>query len=104
MSGFSRRFASLVTLAGVVLAVGVPGTANAAVPKPSAAHGLQGSLDRLVAAGAPGAVVLVHEHGRTIRLAAGYANTRAKSPMRPSDRFRVGSVTKTFVATVILQL
>src|SRR3954453_10056417 len=102
----SRWFAPLVTLAGVVLAVGVPtatATANAAA-KPSAGRGLQRSLDRLVAAGAPGAVALVREHGRTIRLASGYADTRTKRSMRPSDRFRVGSVTKTFVATVILQL
>src|SRR3954465_3910271 len=41
---------------------------------------------------------------RTIRRAGGSAARRTKSPMRPSDRFRVGSITKTFVATVVLQL
>ena len=70
----------------------------------SLATGLKRSLDRLIASGAPGSVVLVREHGRTTRLAAGYADTRTKRRMRPSDRFRIGSVTKTFVATAILQL
>src|ERR671933_514608 len=90
----ARRLAAIVSLAGATLGVGVP-TAVAA---------LQRSLDRLVAAGAPGGVVLVRDHGRTTRLAAGYADSRTHRRMRPSDRFRVGSVTKTFVATAILQL
>jgi D-alanyl-D-alanine carboxypeptidase len=105
----ARRFAALATLAGVALTLGVV-TANAhaadarAATKSARAGQLQRSLDRLVAAGAPGAVALVREHGHTTRLAAGYANTRTRTRMRPSYRFRVGSVTKTFVATVILQL
>src|SRR5687768_16052686 len=65
---------------------------------------LQRALDQLVAAGAPGAVALVREGDRTIRLASGFANLKTKAPMRATDRFRVGSATKTFVATVVLQL
>jgi D-alanyl-D-alanine carboxypeptidase len=99
-----RRLAGLVTLAGVALTVGVSAAHATPASKPPLATAVKRSLDRLVAAGAPGAVALVREHGRTLRLAAGYANTRTKTRMRPSDRFRVGSVTKTFVATVILQL
>ena len=103
----ARRLAAIVSLAGAALAVGVPAAQAAhsgASAKPPLAPGLQRSLDRLIAAGAPGGVVLVREHGRTTRLAAGYADTRTKRPMRASDRFRIGSVTKTFVATAILQL
>src|SRR4051812_20309459 len=102
----ARQFAALATVAGVALALGAA-TAQAAdapaTPSPRAAE-LRRSLDRLVAARAPRARALVREHGHTTQLAAGYANTRTKTRMRPSDRFRVGSVTKTFVATVILQL
>jgi D-alanyl-D-alanine carboxypeptidase len=105
----ARRLATIATVAGATLAVCVPAAGakaadSAAAPKAPVATGVKRSLDRLVAAGAPGAVALVREHGRATRLAAGYANTRTKARMRPSDRFRVGSVTKTFVATVVLQL
>ena len=99
-----RRLAGLVTLAGVALTVSVPAAQATPANGPPLAAAVKRSLDRLVAAGAPGAVVLVRAHERTLDLAAGYANTRTKTRMRASDRFRVGSVTKTFVATVILQL
>ena len=65
---------------------------------------LQRALDEIVAAGAPGAIALVREGDRTIRLTSGYADLKTKTPMRATDRFRVGSITKTFVATVVLQL
>jgi D-alanyl-D-alanine carboxypeptidase len=65
---------------------------------------LQQALDEVVAAGAPGALVLVRAEERTVRLASGYGNLKPKTPLRIRDRFRVGSVTKTFVATVVLQL
>ena len=65
---------------------------------------LQRALDRIVTAGAPGVLALVRDGGRTLRLASGYADLRSKRKMRADDRFRVGSVTKTFVATVVLQL
>jgi D-alanyl-D-alanine carboxypeptidase len=105
----ARRLATIFAVAGAALAVGVPAASakaahSAAAPKAPPATALKRSLDRLLAAGAPGAVVLVRAHGHSTRLAAGYANARTKTRMRPSDRFRVGSVTKTFVATVVLQL
>ena len=65
---------------------------------------LQRALDGVVAAGVPGAVLLVREGNRTMRLASGYGNLRPRTPMRTGDRFRVGSITKTFVATIVLQL
>jgi D-alanyl-D-alanine carboxypeptidase len=74
--------------AALAVAVGAPATASASP--------LQRDLDRVVAAGPPAAVVLVRDGDRTTRLAAGHA--------RPTDRFRVGSVTKAFTATVVMQL
>jgi D-alanyl-D-alanine carboxypeptidase len=35
---------------------------------------------------------------------SGVANIAANTPMQPNDRFQIGSITKTFVATVVLQL
>lgn len=65
---------------------------------------LQRALDELVAAGAPGAIALVRDGDRTVRLTSGYGTLRPRTPMRATDRFRIASVTKTYVATVVLQL
>jgi D-alanyl-D-alanine carboxypeptidase len=64
----------------------------------------QGLLDDVVAAGAPGALALVRSGGETWHGASGLADVEAPLPMRPDLRFRAGSVTKTFVAVVVLQL
>ena len=65
---------------------------------------IQRALARLTATEAPGAIVLVRDGNRTLRLTSGYGNLEKKTPIRANDRFRIGSVTKTFVATVVLQL
>ena len=65
---------------------------------------IQRALDRLTATEAPGAIALVRDGDRTIRLTSGYGNLEKKTLIRATDRFRIGSVTKTFVATVVLQL
>jgi D-alanyl-D-alanine carboxypeptidase len=65
---------------------------------------LQRALDGVVAAGAPGAAVLVRDGDRTTRLASGYGNLAPQTPMRIADRWRIGGLTKSFTATVVLQL
>lgn len=79
---------------------------HAAKPGPTAKEEakIQHALDRLTATGAPGAIAFVRDGDQTLRLTSGYGNLETKEPMRPTDRFRIGSVTKTFVATVALQL
>lgn len=89
-------------LVGAVLAV--PTAAAPGRPAVAPKTTLQRALDDLVAAGAPGAIALVRDGDRTVRLASGYADLKTKRPMRVTDRFRVGSATKAFVATVVLQL
>jgi D-alanyl-D-alanine carboxypeptidase len=49
-------------------------------------------------------VGLVRTGERTWQGASGLGDLRAKRPARADDRFRVGSVTKSFVATLMLQL
>jgi D-alanyl-D-alanine carboxypeptidase len=68
------------------------------------APALQQAADELVAAGVPGVVVLVRDGHRTTRIASGYGNLAKQTPIRVTDKFRVASLTKTFVATVVLQL
>ena len=103
MRSTRRRSACLVLLAVatvVAAAVAASPAARGAVPRAK----LQRAVDALAAAGAPGAVALVRNGDRTIRVAGGYGNLAQRTPMRARDRFRVGSSTKSFVAAVVLQL
>jgi D-alanyl-D-alanine carboxypeptidase len=61
-------------------------------------------LDPIVAAGAPGAAARVRQDHRVTQAASGLADLRTGRRMRPGLHYRVGSVTKPFVATVVLQL
>jgi D-alanyl-D-alanine carboxypeptidase len=65
---------------------------------------LRSQARALVAAGAPGVIILARDGDRTVKVAAGAGDLRPRRPMRATDRFRIGSVTKTFVATIVLQL
>jgi D-alanyl-D-alanine carboxypeptidase len=66
---------------------------------------LQPELDALVAAGVPGAVLVVDDpKADPITVVSGVADTESGRPMRGDDRFRIGSLTKPYVATVVLQL
>jgi len=61
-------------------------------------------LDRVVAAGAPGVFVVVREDGKVHSEARGFADRSRSIRMRADERFRIGSVTKTFVAALVLRL
>jgi D-alanyl-D-alanine carboxypeptidase len=88
----------------VLVAATAVATASAAPQRPAPRAKLQHALDAVVAGGAPGAIALVRDGSRTLRLASGYGDLATRRPARARDRFRVGSVTKTFVATAALQL
>jgi D-alanyl-D-alanine carboxypeptidase len=62
------------------------------------------ALDEVVTAGAPGALALVRDESGSEGAASGFADREAGRELRTGDRFRIGSVTKTFVAAVVLQL
>jgi D-alanyl-D-alanine carboxypeptidase len=93
-----RGGTALLALVAAVAAGSAQARPAAPYPKTRAA------LDDLVKAGAPGAVVLIRKGGSTTMLAAGVTDRRTHRSMKPDDRFRVGSITKSFVATVVLQL
>ncbi|WP_419995371.1 serine hydrolase domain-containing protein [Streptomyces boninensis] len=64
----------------------------------------QAAMDAAVKAGVPGVAAQVSEaYGRWAG-AAGVGDLRTKEPRSAVDRYRIGSMTKTFVATVLLQL
>ncbi|PWN13292.1 D-alanyl-D-alanine carboxypeptidase [Bacillus thuringiensis] len=54
--------------------------------------------------GYPGILAKTSEGGKSWSYAAGLADLSTKKPMKTDFRFRIGSVTKTFIATVLLQL
>jgi D-alanyl-D-alanine carboxypeptidase len=80
------------------------GTTSArALPKPDLA-GLRGVLRTALKQGAPGAMVRIDDGGSVRLAAAGVADRKTRRAIGDVDRFRIGSVTKTFTATVLLQL
>jgi D-alanyl-D-alanine carboxypeptidase len=93
----------LVTSIALVTVVGIATVAPARVrtgPLPA----VQRALDDAVAAGAPGAIAFIRDDDRTVRLASGLGSLDPETPIRVADRFRLGGLTKTFTATVVLQL
>lgn len=58
----------------------------------------------MVEAGAAGTIVEVRDQHGVWRGTSGVAEIGSKRPLLPHGRFRVGSVTKTFAATMVLQL
>jgi D-alanyl-D-alanine carboxypeptidase len=93
---------SMLTLAATAVTA-VTASAASTPYRPDRAE-LQRALDAVVRSGAPGAIVLVRDDRHAVRLASGFGDLATRRPLRPGDRVRVGSVTKTFVATVVLQL
>jgi D-alanyl-D-alanine carboxypeptidase len=65
---------------------------------------LDDHLESVLKEGVPGAVVLAAEPRSTWEQSAGIADLSTGAPMTPDHRFRIGSVTKTFVAALVLQL
>lgn len=61
-------------------------------------------LDGALAAGAPGVLVVVREDGMVHTEARGFADRGGSIRMRADQRFRIGSITKTFVAALVLRL
>lgn len=62
------------------------------------------AMDAAVAAGAPGVLAEADDADGEWNASSGVADRRSQQPRRAGDRFRIGSITKTFVATVLLQL
>ncbi len=101
-----RRICSVLALSVLSLAVAAPATAAASPPTapPSSRSDLRQDIDAVVTAGATAALVEVADRSGVRRAAAGVARLGRPSPAPVDGRFRIGSVSKTFLATVMLQL
>ena len=89
------RRALALALCAVVFPVS--GVAAAATPPAKVAR-------KIVASGMPGAVVLVKDGSGTRIGTAGFADVGRRRAMRANTSFRIGSVTKSFVAALVLEL
>ena len=66
--------------------------------------GLQRAAEKLVADGVPGVIIMTRRGQQVSHVVAGLADRATGQLMRPQDRVHIGSITKTVVATVVLQL
>jgi D-alanyl-D-alanine carboxypeptidase len=100
----------MLLVTGVLGAIGLgsPSASSDAAPSPasstSPSPALTRLVDRLVRDGAPGALAVVRTPSGLHRARSGLARLRPRVPMASDDRFRVASLTKTFVSTIVLQL
>ena len=106
-----RARAALALAAAVTASlILTPSAASASTGRPAPAAGgavtdLQAAMDDVVAAGVPGIIVRVQDpHRAARRLTAGVSDLTTGAALHPAAKFRIGSVTKTFVATAVLQL
>ncbi len=114
LAGCVALVASTLALAPASTRPGVPrapsGRAAPGAPADTAADAaraaLQARLDAYRAqAGFPGAVLAVaYPNGRVLAVASGLSDTARRVPMRTDHRLLMGSVGKTYVAAVALQL
>jgi D-alanyl-D-alanine carboxypeptidase len=92
---------STAACAAAALAVGFAAAPAAAAP---ARPDFQALTDAIVDAGAPGAVVTVEDGDGTWTGTSGAGKLWTGSDPNPQGRIRIGSITKTFTATMVLQL
>ncbi|UYX55304.1 beta-lactamase family protein [Bacillus thuringiensis] len=80
------------------------------ISSPSQAHdqknrnGWKQVMQETVQLGTPGILAKTSNNGKTSSYTAGVVDLSTKKPMKSDYRFRIGSVTKTFTATTVLQL
>jgi D-alanyl-D-alanine carboxypeptidase len=95
--------AAVVGLAAVGIggtAVAEPGTADHRIDRKV----VQRALDDMTSTGAQGVQIRVTDGRQQFTARAGTAKVDSSRPVPTDGRFRVGSITKTFVSTVVLQL
>jgi D-alanyl-D-alanine carboxypeptidase len=96
-----------VAATAVVLTAALAGPAIAAAPARGDSHGhsaTREAIEAAVADGVPGVTATATDRRGTWSATAGVGDLETGEPRSPRDHYRVASITKTFVATVMLQL
>jgi D-alanyl-D-alanine carboxypeptidase len=98
----SNRVLVRLVIAGTVA---ITSACSLLAPDPFPRSALQSGLDRLVDTRAASAAMLrIREGEHEWAAGSGTQELTSTVPVNASGRFRIGSITKTFVATVVLQL
>jgi D-alanyl-D-alanine carboxypeptidase len=92
-----RLAAVLSATAAAIVLAGCGGTAAA---PPWARDGVRAIPSRNI----PGAVLFVRDGSRRYTAVAGYADSAHRVPMRAGDTFRIGSITKSYTAALVMRL
>ncbi|MET9608873.1 serine hydrolase domain-containing protein [Streptomyces sp. NPDC006512] len=96
---------ALVAAAITATALTAPAQAARDTGPTAAGHrATQRAIDAAVAAGVPGVTAEARDAGGVWKSASGVGDLRTGAPRGKDDRFRVGGITNTFVATVLLQM
>ncbi|MFG1795032.1 serine hydrolase domain-containing protein [Nocardia sp. NPDC049149] len=106
MSPFRRVLERTVLLGATVsmIAMNSYGVYANSEPTESGRAEVMQALDALVRAGAPGVQVVVTEQGRDWTASSGVGDIATGARFPDDGRVRIGSITKSFTATVLLQL
>ncbi|WP_328402953.1 serine hydrolase domain-containing protein [Nocardia sp. NBC_00403] len=99
-----RIRAGIVAVAAIVALTGSAGTNAVAESGGADRAALQQAMNDFVAAGATGVQLRVRDRSGEWAGSAGVAEIGRPEGVPVDGRFRVGSITKTFIATVLLQL
>lgn len=100
----SVRTAWVGATAAVALSAGLAGPALAAAPAGGDHAATRQAIRAAVKDGVPGVTATAKDGRGTWSSTAGVGNLNTGRPRSADDRYRVGSITKTFVSTVLLQL
>jgi D-alanyl-D-alanine carboxypeptidase len=100
----TARRGLLALTAAVLVTAALTEPARASGPPADDHRRTERAMAETVANGAPGVTAQVRDHAGSWRAAVGVGDLRTGRPRGADDRYRIGSVTKTFVATVLLAL
>ncbi|WP_328496349.1 beta-lactamase family protein [Streptomyces sp. NBC_00414] len=98
------RLSLTATAALAVATLTAPAALADAPPRAREHTATQQAMNAAVEDGVPGVAAQAKDTHGTWKATAGVGDLRTKKPRSAHDRYRVGSITKTFVSTVLLQL
>ncbi|MEU6228092.1 serine hydrolase domain-containing protein [Streptomyces sp. NPDC047042] len=96
--------ATIAVAAGAFTAPAMTAAAAAPAERGAGHQATRAAMNAAVGDGVPGVALQAKDRHGVWKAAAGVGNLKTKQPRSAQDNFRAGSITKTFVATVLLQL
>ena len=101
----SKRLVGMAAAIAVAAgAFAAPAVAAAPAERGGGHDATRKAMNAAIADGVPGVALQAKNRHGVWKATAGVGNLRTKQPRSADDNFRAGSITKTFIATVLLQL